>query len=43
MRGAVAVNTPQEAADNTGQLSVLEHREDPGVIDTGIGSSKICQ
>ena len=43
VRGAVAANTSQEAADKTGQLSVLEHGEDPGVIDTGIGNSKVCQ
>ena len=35
VRGAV-INTSQEAANKTGQLSVLEHREDPGMIDIGI-------
>ena len=43
VRDAVAINTSQEAADKTGQLSVLEHREDPGMIDTGIGGSKVSQ
>ena len=43
VRDAVPVNTSQEAAEKTGQPSVLEHREDPGVIDTGIGSSKVSQ
>ena len=41
MRDAVAVNTSQEAADKTGQLIVLEHGENPGTIDTGIGSSRV--
>ena len=43
VRDAVAVNTSQEAADKTRQLCVLEHGEDPGVMDAGIGSSKLCQ
>ena len=43
VRDAVAANTTQEAADEPGQLSVLKYREDPGVIDTGISSSKVCQ
>ena len=43
MRDAVAVNTSQEAADKTVQLCFLEHGEDPGVIDTGKDSSKVCQ
>ena len=43
VRGAVAVNTSQEAAEKPGQSSVLEHRDDPEVIDTGIGSSKVSQ
>ena len=40
---AVAVNTLQEATEKAGQSSVLDHREDAGVIDTGIASSKVSQ
>ena len=32
----------KDAVDKTGQPCVLEHGEDPGVIDAGIGSSKVC-
>ena len=40
---SVPVNTSQEATEKGGQSSVLDHREDPGVIDTGIGGSKVSQ
>ena len=43
VRDAVAVYTSQGAADRTGQPSVLEHKEDPGVVDAGVGSGKVRQ
>ena len=43
VRDAVAVNTSQKTADETGQPSVLKHREDPGMIDDGKGSRKVRQ
>ena len=33
----------KKTAEEVGQTSVLDHREDPGVIDTGIGSGKVSQ
>ena len=36
-------NASYEAAEKTGQSSVLEHRQDPGVIDTGICIGKVSQ
>ena len=42
VRGAVDINTSQEATDKIRQFCFLEHGEDPGVIDAGIGSSKVC-
>ena len=43
VRGTVVVNTSQEGTEKAGQSSVLGHREDPGMIDAGIGSSEVCQ
>ena len=43
VRDAVLVNTSQEATETGRQSSVLEHREDPGMIDTGIGSGIVSQ
>ena len=43
VRGVVVFNTSWEAADKFRQFCFLEHSKDPGVIDAGIGSSKICQ
>ena len=43
VRSVVVINTSQEATEKTGQPSALKHREDPGVIDTGISSSKVNQ
>ena len=40
---AVHVNTSQEATEKAGQSSVLDHREDPRVIDNGTGSGKLSQ
>ena len=40
MFDAVAVNTSQEATEKAEQSSVLDHREDPRVIDTGFSSGK---
>ena len=37
---AVPVNTSQETTEKGWQSSVLELREDPGVIDTGIGEQQ---
>ena len=43
VRGAVPIKPSQETTEEIGQPSVLEHREDPRVIDTGISSSKVSQ
>ena len=40
---AVFVNTSQEATEEARQPNVLKHREDPGVIDTGICSGEVSQ
>ena len=40
---AVPINTSQEAADKIRQFSLLDHGEDPGVIDAGLGGSKVRQ
>ena len=43
MCDAVFMNTSQEATEKVGKPSVLKHREDPGVLDTGISSGKVSQ
>ena len=43
VRDAVPANTSQEATEKARQPSVLKHREDPGVIDTGTCGGKISQ
>ena len=43
VRGAVVINTTQEAADKIRQFCFLNHGEDPGVMDAGIRSSEVCQ
>ena len=43
MRGTVVVNTSQEATEKAGQSRLLDHEEDPGVIDTGKSSNKVFQ
>ena len=42
-RGAVVKKTSEEAADKVRQFCLLNHGEDPGVIDAGIGGSKVRQ
>ena len=37
------VNISQKLTEKGRQSSVLNHREDPGVVDTGIGGSKVSQ
>ena len=36
-------NTSQAAAEKVGKSSVLEHREDPRVLHTAIGSGKVSK
>ena len=43
VRGAVAINTTPEAINKNRQFCLLDDGEDPGVIDAGICSSRICQ
>ena len=43
VRGTVVVNTSQESADKIRQFRLLDHGKDPGVIDAGIGGSKVRQ
>ena len=43
VRGSVVINTSQQAADTNRSFSSLDHREDPGMIDAGIGSSRVRQ
>ena len=43
VRDAVVINTSHEAADKLRQFCFLNNGEDPGVIDAGIGGSKVRQ
>ena len=43
VRGAVAVDSSKETANELGQLCSFQYMEDPGVIDIGICSGKIWQ
>ena len=40
---AVPVNAAEEAEEKIRQASMFKDREKPGVIDTGINSSKVSQ
>ena len=43
MRGTIAVDPSQKTADELRQLSSLQYTKDPGMIDTRVCGSKICQ